>query len=92
MWGLALGLLVCPLFEHVQIPLDGIPLLYCVSCTTQISVICKPVEVTLSAAVCVVDKDAEEHQFQDKPLVKTDCDWPSPGRRALDHNHLAMTR
>ena len=38
-------MLVCPLFECVQVPLDGIPSFYSVSCTTQLGVISKLLRV-----------------------------------------------
>ena len=37
----------------------------------------------------VIDKEVEEHQFQNGLLGDTDCDWPSPGHIAIDNNSLA---
>jgi len=56
MQDLALGLvehhevLTGPLPEFVQVPLDGIPSFWCVTCTTQLGVICKLPEGALNLA------------------------------------------
>jgi len=36
-----------PFLELVQVPLDGIPSFWCVSCTTQLGVVCKLAEGAL---------------------------------------------
>jgi len=38
----------------------------------------KLAEGALSAIVCVIHKDVEEHQSQDRPLRVTTCDQPPP--------------
>ncbi len=49
-----------PLFEPVQVPLDGIPHFHCVNCTTQLGVINKLVEGKLDSTIYVIDRDVEE--------------------------------
>ncbi|XP_040529545.1 uncharacterized protein LOC112532543 [Gallus gallus] len=49
-------ILMGPLTNHVQVPLDGIPPLYCINCTTQHDVISKLAESTFNPTVYVVDK------------------------------------
>lgn len=56
-----------PLFEWVHAPLDGVPPLYCINCTTQLDVISKLAKGTLNPTVYVTDKDVEEHQSWDRP-------------------------
>ena len=46
----------CPLFEHILVPLDGIPPFCGVNCTTQLGVISAFAEGTLSPPVYVTDK------------------------------------
>ncbi|KAK4811170.1 hypothetical protein QYF61_019801 [Mycteria americana] len=46
-----------PLLKPVQVPLDGIPSLKRITCTTQLGVICKLAEGALSPTVYVVDED-----------------------------------
>ncbi|PKU47022.1 hypothetical protein llap_2675 [Limosa lapponica baueri] len=48
-----------PLLEIVQVPLAGILSLGCVSCTTQLGVICKLAEGALNPTVHVIDEDTE---------------------------------
>jgi len=50
-----------PLLKLVQVPLDGIPSFWCVSCTTQLGVICKLAEGACNAAVCVTDEDIKQY-------------------------------
>ena len=52
----------------VQVPLDGIPSLQCVDCTTQLGVIGKLAEGVLSSTVHVADKNVEQRQSQYRPL------------------------
>ena len=82
--------LLCPLYEHVQVPLDSIPPFYCVSCTTQFSVISKLAEAALEPTI-YVDKDVEEHWSQDKSLGDTTHDQSPLGHGAIDHDLLAVT-
>ena len=37
-----------PILKHVQVTLDGIPSFYYINCTTQLVVVCKLAEETLS--------------------------------------------
>ena len=48
------------LLELVQVPLDGIPSLRCVSCTTQLGVICRLAEGALDPTVYVSDEDIKQ--------------------------------
>jgi len=48
---------MCPLFETVHGPLYSFPPFSCVNGTTQLGVIFKLVEGSLSSTVYVVDKD-----------------------------------
>ncbi|KAK4820325.1 hypothetical protein QYF61_023558 [Mycteria americana] len=57
-----------PLLQLVQVPLDGIPSFWRVSCTTQLGVICKLAEGALNPPVCVIDEDIEQHWSQYGPL------------------------
>jgi len=50
-----------PLLECVQVPLDGIPFLRCVSCTTRLRVTCKLAEGALDFAVYVIDEDIVQY-------------------------------
>ncbi|KAK4829273.1 hypothetical protein QYF61_002665 [Mycteria americana] len=62
---LALGLIelhevgMGPLLKPVKVPLDGIPSLKCINCTTHLGVICKPAESALNPTVYVVDEEAK---------------------------------
>lgn len=78
-----------PLFEHVQVHLDGIPSFYCIKCTTQLGIIGKLAEDALNPTAYVINKDVEEHKFQDRPLKDTTHGQPPTGRRLVDHNPLA---
>ncbi|KAK4831239.1 LOW QUALITY PROTEIN: hypothetical protein QYF61_016471 [Mycteria americana] len=65
-----------PLLQLVQVPLDGIPSFWHVSCTTQLGVICKLAEGALHLAVNVIDENTEQHWSQYGPLRDTtpiDC-------------------
>ena len=53
-----------PLLECVQVPLDGIPFLRCVSCTTRLRVTCKLAEGALDFAVYVIDEDIVQYWSQ----------------------------
>ena len=50
-----------PVLQPVQVPLDGIPSLYCIDCTTQPGVISKLAEDSLDSITYVIDKDVEEY-------------------------------
>ena len=65
---------MCPLFERVQVPLDGVPPLCCFNCTTLLDVISKLAEGTLNPTVCVSDKDVEQYWSQEAPLWDMTCD------------------
>jgi len=58
---------MCPIFEHARIPLDGVSLLYCVNCTTQLGVVCKLTKGALNPTVKATDKDVEAPQSQNGP-------------------------
>ena len=59
-WELVLGLAklcevhVGPPLKPVQVPLDGIPFLQCVHCTTQLGVVCKPAEGALDPSMSLI--------------------------------------
>ncbi|KAK4832292.1 hypothetical protein QYF61_021691 [Mycteria americana] len=78
---LVLGLVelheVCmgPLLEPVKVPLDGIPSLKPINCTTQLDVIPKLAEGTLNRTVYVIDEDSEQYRFQCRPLRDTIHYW-----------------
>ncbi|KAK4832517.1 hypothetical protein QYF61_023582, partial [Mycteria americana] len=59
-----------PLLKLVQVPLDGIPSLRCVSCTTQLGVICNLAEGALDLAVNVIE-DIKQYWSQYGPLRDT---------------------
>jgi len=80
-----------PLLELVQVPLDGIPSFWCVSCTIQLGVICKLAEGALDLAVCVIDENVKEHRSQYRPLRDTTHHWHPLGHSAIDHYPLAAT-
>jgi len=67
-----------PLLHPVHVPLYGFPSFQCIDCTAQLGVLFKLAEGALSAIVCVIDKDVEEHLSQGRPLRDTTCDRPSP--------------
>ncbi|KAK4816292.1 LOW QUALITY PROTEIN: hypothetical protein QYF61_014590 [Mycteria americana] len=60
-----------PLLQLVQVPLDDILSFWCVSCTTQLGVICKLAEGALDLAVNVIDENIEHHWSQYGPLKDT---------------------
>ncbi|GAB0180776.1 cAMP-dependent protein kinase inhibitor alpha [Grus japonensis] len=76
---LALGLVelhevhMGPPLKPVQVPLDGIPSLRCVNCTTQLGVICKLAECALDPTVYVIDEDIKQYWSQYRPLRDTTC-------------------
>ena len=55
------------LFESVWVLLDVISPFYCISCTTQLSVISTLAKGTLDPTAYVVGIDVEEHQSEDGP-------------------------
>ncbi|KAK4816696.1 LOW QUALITY PROTEIN: hypothetical protein QYF61_020580 [Mycteria americana] len=55
----------------LQVPLDDIPSFWCVSCTTQLGVICKRAEGALDLAVNVIDENIEQCWSQYGPLRDT---------------------
>jgi len=59
--------------------------------TIQLSVISKLAEGTLNPTVYVIDKDAEEHLFQNGPLGGTTQHQPPTGHRPIDHNPPSVT-
>ncbi|KAK4827794.1 hypothetical protein QYF61_021747 [Mycteria americana] len=65
---LALGLVelheACtgPSLKPVKVPLDGIPSLQSIDCTTQLGVVSKLAEGALNPTVHVTDKDVKQHQ------------------------------
>ncbi|KAK4827094.1 hypothetical protein QYF61_014196 [Mycteria americana] len=60
-----------PLLQLVQVPLDGIPSLRHVNCTTQLGVVCKLAEGALDPTVCVIDEDIKHYWSQYGPLRDT---------------------
>ena len=50
---------MAPPLKPVQVPLDGIPSIYCINCTTQPVVICKLSESALNSTVLVAYKDVK---------------------------------
>ena len=60
---------MCPFFQCVQVPLDGIPLLYCATHITQLGVVCKLVEGTLYPTVCIVDKGDDLSKISTYPKM-----------------------
>ncbi|KAK4827398.1 LOW QUALITY PROTEIN: hypothetical protein QYF61_017803 [Mycteria americana] len=71
-----------PLLQLVQVPLDGIPSLRHVNCTTQLGVICKLAEGALDPIVNVTDEDIKQHWSQYGPLRNT---------TSVDHFPLDVT-
>ncbi|KAK4830254.1 hypothetical protein QYF61_009321 [Mycteria americana] len=61
-----------PLLQLVQVPLDGIPSLRRVTCTTQLGVICKLAEGALNPTVYVIE-DTRQYWSQYGPLRDTTC-------------------
>ncbi|KAK4830856.1 hypothetical protein QYF61_013785 [Mycteria americana] len=60
-----------PLLQLVQVPLDGIPSLRHVNCTTQLGVTCKLAEGALSPTGYVIDEDIKQYWSQYRPLRGT---------------------
>ncbi|KAK4820330.1 hypothetical protein QYF61_023563 [Mycteria americana] len=79
------------LLELIQVPLDGIPSFWRVSCTTQLGVICKLAEGALDAPVCVIDEGIEQHWSQYGPLTDTTRHRSPSGHGAVDHCCLDVT-
>ena len=48
-----------PPLKLVHIPLDSIPSLWCVNCSTQLNIICKLAEGALNPTVHITDKDVK---------------------------------
>ena len=57
-------------------PLDGIPSIFCVNCTTQIGVNSRLAEGALNPIISVTDKVVKEYWTQDRPLGDTNCYQP----------------
>ncbi|KAK4810518.1 hypothetical protein QYF61_004481 [Mycteria americana] len=78
---LALGLVqlhevhMGPSLKPVKVPLDGIPSLQRVDCTTQLGVVGKLAEGVLNPTVHVTDKDVKQRQSQYRPLRNTTRHW-----------------
>jgi len=54
---------MCPLFQCVQVSLDGVIPFYFVNCITQLGVINKLAESALDPIIYVVNKDVEEYEI-----------------------------
>jgi len=80
-----------PTFKLVKVPLDGIPSICCINCTTQLGVVFKFAEGALDPIIYVIDKDIKGYQSQDGLLGHTTHHQPPPGHRAIDHNLLDVT-
>ncbi|KAK4808881.1 hypothetical protein QYF61_007996 [Mycteria americana] len=80
-----------PPLKPVQVPLDGIPSLQRVDCTTQLGVVGKLAEGALNPTVHVTAKDVKQCQSQHQPLRNAACHCSPPGHRAIDHNSLSAT-
>ena len=94
---LALGL-VClhevhtgPPLQPVEVPLDGIPHLKHVDCTTHLGVVGKLDEDALSPTVPVIDKDVNHRWSQYQPLRNVTCHWSARGHRAIGHISWSVT-
>ncbi|KAK4824941.1 hypothetical protein QYF61_021561 [Mycteria americana] len=78
---LALGFVelhaVCtgPLLKPVKVPLDGIPSLQRIDCTTQLGVIHKLAEAALGPTVYIIGEDIKQYWSQYEPLRDTTCYW-----------------
>ncbi|KAK4821027.1 hypothetical protein QYF61_012113 [Mycteria americana] len=83
--------LMGPPLKPVKVPLDGIPSLQCVDCTTQLGVIGKLAEGALNPTVHVTDKDGQQHQSQYRPLRNATRHWSPLGHRVVDCNSLSVT-
>ncbi|KAK4827563.1 hypothetical protein QYF61_019187 [Mycteria americana] len=80
-----------PPLKPVRVPLDGIPPLQHVDCTTQLGVVGKLAEGALNATVHVADKDVKQHRSQYRPLRNATRHWSPLGYRAVDRNSLSVT-
>ncbi|KAK4824302.1 hypothetical protein QYF61_013047, partial [Mycteria americana] len=67
------GVRMGPLLKPVKVPLDGIPSLKRINCTTQLGLICKLAEGALNPTVYVINKDIEQYWVQYGPLRSTTC-------------------
>ncbi|KAK4821259.1 hypothetical protein QYF61_017137 [Mycteria americana] len=89
---LALGLVelhevhMGPPLKPVKVPLDGIPSLQRVICTTQLGIIGKLAEGALNPAVHVTNKDVKQRRSQYQPLKNATHHRSPLGHRAIDHN------
>ncbi|PKU46894.1 hypothetical protein llap_2788 [Limosa lapponica baueri] len=79
------------LLKLVQVPLDGIPSLQHVNCTTQLGVICKLTEGALNPTVYVFDEDFKQYWSQYGPLRDTTCHRSPSGHQAINHYSLDVT-
>jgi len=76
--------LLGPLLKPVQVPLDGIPFLWCVDCTQPLGVTCKLADPTVD----VTDVDIKEYQSQHQSLGDTTCHQTPSRCGATDHHSL----
>lgn len=86
-----LNLIKLTFLKLVKVPLDSIPFFYCISCTSQLIVISKLAKSSLNPTLHFIDKDDEEHQSQDEPLVDTICHQPLPEHTFTDLSSLSVT-
>jgi len=77
--------------RFTQVPLDGIQSFWCVSCSTQLGVVCKLAEGALDLAIQVIDENVKQLRSQYGPLRDTTHHCCPLGRRAVDHYPLAVT-
>jgi len=88
---------MCPLFEPVQVPLDGILSFCCVSCSPQLSVISKFADDISKLAILHLIPLSMLLIKILKSTGPTVClgyaihDQPPPGHRVIDHNPVALT-
>ncbi|KAK4831140.1 hypothetical protein QYF61_015443 [Mycteria americana] len=80
-----------PALKPVKVPLDGIPSLQHVDCTTQIGVISRLTEGALNPTVHVADKDVKHCRSQYRPLRNATPHWSPLGYRATGCNTLSVT-
>ncbi|KAK4806151.1 hypothetical protein QYF61_001078 [Mycteria americana] len=78
-----------PRLQPVKVPLDGIPSLRHVNCTTQLGVICKLAEGALNPTVYVIDEDIKQDWSQYGPLRDTTCHRSPSGQKYLFSNSVA---
>ncbi|TRZ23389.1 hypothetical protein HGM15179_003740 [Zosterops borbonicus] len=82
--------LIGSLLKLVQVCLDG-NLSSCVNCTTQFHITNKPAGSLLVLTVCVIEKDIEEHQFQDRALRDTTCLMSPLEHQTIDYKSLSVS-